>query len=1726
MEDNPPYFFTETLAVREQLTERQRARAFTLEDLDWLDAVYSATHAARMAHKPPMQVESLHLTTPGKPSIELAGAFMMRPAPGGGAFLYTPCRGLERFDSVASVKSTMSTWLEVSEQREALFRYLSLSQRAALSTNETLTLTTVSVAGAVFEEQQRALQNNLRNNAQGMLEELYSAPSLTSMLEQAINTALAAHFPGLNQRDTRVSCHIAETSQTTTRSLSETVLAYFVDNSWPAGETRQYSNLGRAPDPQQSNRAADDQLHWERSVQTLAQGLMEQIKTQLSLFWQAASRAGPSRLDYFAAAMSDRFRVSLLDQQQQANISTDQSLEIQTRLLTSDALSSDSASALRVEKVLLGESDVSFVELAGALMIRPIESETDAQAILYTPSEGVLADSDVEELKTRLQERVNSPKQPDDWKNYLSRPQRYFDISFSTSTVITSPLTGAVFPGLMRTVIEKQAQNLEYGLEMYRQSKGTMDIDALIDHLLDVRAMIDPALRGLDAKGRWSTQLAASWYPSADLPQGGESALQTVRTELRELESLHTELEGRLATRPTLYRSAIAQLNSELSSTEEAFRDAANIFINTYSSPPGDTERRTPVSSVNMVDHFLARFCGESEVLTPSPNSGFFSVASEGVAKKVPDLELPAFNTIIETSLKGFKGHLRLVDQRVPDLRLLLEKAMTIGLKAEAKLRVLDNSLRPSDRAIILTVLDSYKRDTRRSMNAFRPDALSLTLTTAERDVSAVLSNCFVLTERGGQDPEYSGKTILWSPALGLEVFSSLAALRTTLNQRLLEPEERIALLENLPRSERLLHQIYTVGSFELIEDGLVAYLHRHYEQQRKAEITHLLSPKLPAQYLQDIWQVQITQTLAPTNVERSTAIAQALILRHSLPEWVANAPVADQQLQVELLEQYRNSVEADKDYLHGIDSLADFTRNKLSTLLRTLDNQSRVTPDQIEVTVPAHRSAVEKTLTLVDYATSHRDEWGTEAPRFTSTGSALLSRQLDAKTLTTHIQALNISGTYQDYLRGLFTAANPDLLERQQRFARQLPWQLMQHAHAQFLAKQMTATAFGYIQQIMDMPDSIARAAVTGANATIRPLELLTSIGATAVKAVGIYVISPASGQGPHVLYAPYSQGHCLKEYADEASLLTELWSLGPLQSWVLRLLPQAAQSAITTFFNPNNASRSSLQLASNPIVGCLFKQLFADNFELLLKLLGCHSISNAVAYWNLAKSVFSSGIYQGIPFLAAKLEYPLLVWQSYKLFKASADALQDHHWRTAISQFVSGVAQMALLRRSMPEISEQTLPVQPDAITSEAVATWPAIDITAPERTRLQPHEVTDLALQEMTRVGDLGLYQSAQKRHYAPVEGKVFQVKQQGEHWRIFSSLGDGPLIRKNTRQQWMLSSQVPLLHARRALAKLSNQFYSCPLAREGMNIEASGMEAIRTLYPKRGLMITEALAMATYYTKNAQENLRLVAATLQASTPTLAVIKETFDLQVVEMKHIEKIQSVVDKVFNALTAPSLNTLNSERFVVGVSRGTPPPGNTAVMAFVVVPDADQVIYLTQEFFKPTLEYKPFLTKPFYVNVHARAIALIHELSHHVCATEDIARLDASHPFLDLIRNDTPDNRAFKARLKQRQTERLCLFTPFTELFQIVKNVDPQDSLLQHILSVTGGDALDDARRIFRSDPLKRMDTILSNADSVALLISRLGRQLDLSPSAGESGYSVDDASMKKGPVRRTAS
>lgn len=88
--DNPPYFFSETQTERTQLSKRQRARNFTLKDLDWFDSVYLATDALRRAQTVPMHVQTLQLNVPGQPAIELAGAFVMSPAPEGELFSTRP----------------------------------------------------------------------------------------------------------------------------------------------------------------------------------------------------------------------------------------------------------------------------------------------------------------------------------------------------------------------------------------------------------------------------------------------------------------------------------------------------------------------------------------------------------------------------------------------------------------------------------------------------------------------------------------------------------------------------------------------------------------------------------------------------------------------------------------------------------------------------------------------------------------------------------------------------------------------------------------------------------------------------------------------------------------------------------------------------------------------------------------------------------------------------------------------------------------------------------------------------------------------------------------------------------------------------------------------------------------------------------------------------------------------------------------------------------------------------------------------------------------------------------------------------------------------------------------------------------------------------------------------------------------------------------------------------
>ncbi len=1719
--DNRPYFFSETQADRTQLSQRQSTRNFTLKDLDWLDSVYLATDALRRAHTAPMHVQTLQVNVPGQPAVELAGAFVMGPAPEGGVFLYSPARGLEKLESHETLKTQLGTWFKDPVQRQALLDYLSISQQATLKSTAVMTFTLQPVAGAVFEAQQNTLSNNLLDNARLMREELLKLPSFTSLLDDYICAELAQSFAGVDLRQIQVQSYVVGTSSQSgdtdtstprhiaTRSLSDTVLRYFVANGWPTGETRRYDNPQRTPVSQSSTQEADDQLRWEVSVQGLAQGLKTHMKQRPKAFWALPASTGLSRLQLFTHAMANAFLTVLLDRQQQSTITVDQRLQLQALPLRTALPETTLPPALDVEKAMLDEPEQPPTELAGTLIISN-KGDDDSPWLLYSPHHGLQAFTELDSLKTRLLESLNPGEHPDAWRKHLSRPERYSEVDLQACDVTTAPITGVIFQSLIEGVIEKQARNLEYALDQYRLSQGTMDLDALVDHVLDVRAMIEQKLLTLEPMGRWSTQLAPLWTASATQPRVPPTLL-AMRSAQHSLENTITEVERQLASRPSLERSATTYLNTKLYAIKQQHLQAACLWVHHYSNPSGTDEKPQLLTSSSMVEHFLARLCGEVEPLPDSPHIHFYSTAAERPATRIPGVDVTAFNTLIDTAIGGFTQYLRRTHSVYPDMQPLLRKAMEMGLTGEMQLRLWNNALLPLDYEVLLAVLGIYARDLRLSVNGFRPDAFCLKVATVGQTTSQPLNNCFVLTERGGLDPQYCGRTLLWTPALGLESFHSLSHFKAEVDRRLATLDERQAFLANLAQPDWHSHPTYAFSGLELIEANLVEYLQRTYVQQKDRELEQILSKKLSVEQLRNLWQVQVTQTLAPTNLRRAMDMVEAMIVQHGT-QWLGQASAIDQQLYAELLEQYRNNVIDNQDYLHGIDSLAQFTRNTLSALLKELDGQSSVTADEIEVGLPAQGNMPARSQALLDYALSHQSYWNDAVPLFASTGTTPLPNTMDAQTLKTRIQALNINAAYQTYVKSSLGPASPDFEQRSTRFAKQLPWQLMQYAHSLTLQGQLSPATFGLIQQVMDMPDAIARATVVDASAMIRPLELLIDAGEKTIKVPGSYVISPASAdKTPHVLYAPYSPGHTLKEYADEAGLLAELTAPGALQSWVQQVVPAVDQAALTKALGqPQDGT--PMQLAHTPINTPLFKQLYTDNLELLTTLLSGQQVDNADTAWDTVKAVFSEGVHEAVMFFAGKLAYPLIVWRSYKLFKASAEELQSHQWHEALGHFIAGIALMAGLRRSMPSVPESGISPTPEPspappVPATSLVSWPALDITAAPRTRLQRFDVLEPTLNSLIKDTTLNLYRSDSNRYYAAVAGKVFQVIQHSVDWHITGNGEVGPLVQSNTRQQWMLSSSDPLLMGRRTIARLTNRFYSEPFARPNMNILAIGMRDIRALYAQESLMITEALALATFYTKNAQENLRLLVQTPLAAPELVKQVQTFFGLHTLEVEHLEKIQETVDKMCNALMEPSLTSPNSTRFVIGRSRMPALAGAYKVMAFTIVPDPLQLLYLTEAFFNPGLNYSHLLIKPFYVNVHARATTLIHEVSHHVGLTLDLAYVNATHPFHDLIDAQTSTGRTTKAVLENRQLSRLSLNTPIQQLFQVVDiatgiKTDPSmgtstEPVLNRLLTVTGTQTLSDARRVFRTDPLKRVITVLNNADSVAYLIAQLGRR-----------------------------
>jgi hypothetical protein len=921
-----------------------------------------------------------------------------------------------------------------------------------------------------------------------------------------------------------------------------------------------------------------------------------------------------------------------------------------------------------------------------------------------------------------------------------------------------------------------------------------------------------------------------------------------------------------------------------------------------------------------------------------------------------------------------------------------LAQAMAVGIRTEARLRVLDKTLGNDEKAIVDTVLNPDKPvpAQRNNLNGFRPDALSLTLECAQEPNLIPLANCLLLTERGGQDSSTSGRAILWTPALGLESFSSLDKAKEALRQRLQDPVKRLMLLENISRTQYHPHCSYHLGSLRLIARNVL-------EDRQQSAIDWLLAANAHARSLQRAAGVTVPeqehypQVATALSLQRATEIARAIVTRQGLPLWLRTATNDDLQHHIELLEQVRRSTEEGKDYLDD----------------------------------------------------------------------------------------------------------TPLLATRRQRFIRQLPWQVLLYAHMLKLQGKLSNTGYLLLQQVMDMPDAVARASVVGARATIRPLGLVAGPGDAVIEVPGLYLIGEGSS-GIQVLYAPYEQELALTEYADEAALLAALALAGPLQSLLLERLQEPDKTTCRNLLASHTAR--TVHLANQPIQGNVLRRLFDDNHRLLPQLLGSPSKPESLTDWQALGALVAKGLRFAGRFVPGKLAVPLSLWQSYRAFEQSAEALQDHHWKTALSSFINGASQLVELGKVMPDSASGPTP-------SASADTPEPIDVTAPARTQLQSYEAGDVELNQIGAADAEGRYTAIDTgRRYVPVQGKVYQIEDRAVVPKIVNAEQAGPYLQRDG-SQWSLDPDEHSVHFGKAMSRLHNKYKTQVEVRHLINVEARGMDAIRQLYPDRAKQIVQSLELARYYAFNSLYNLGQLGSG-QSNSRLEAFIKTFFDVDNVDESLIKRIKHTIVPLCKALVDPSLDQLDHKRFVVGSSH-YPAIG---VIAFVVTEDELQSVHFTEHFFKQGLDiYEGALTEDFDILGHAQAATLIHEFSHLFSDTWDIATLEARRPFSDLISSVEPQHLELKGQLESFQREALSLATPAEELFAFWNHEENRwedfdetpgvHRLRSVVRKTTGAIDMAAARTAFldSTSAQARINTILRNADSLARLICEMGRRLD---------------------------
>lgn len=1393
-------------------------------------------------------------------------------------------------------------------------------------------------------------------------------------------------------------------------------------------------------------RLEDFYRHWQRlpSLTTFDDALVELPEAEQALtdFWSASSAAGPSRRLVLAGLLADAWHAALIQAEHDGELDRNRAESLRHAVTSHQA-----------QRLSLFGGATEPIKLAAAWVV---QTGDEAALYLYWPGMALRRFDERAGLLAWLADAEQRPR----LLHSVSLSDRSALLGIGQWQLRLDRVTRDILQERADTLIGRQKRDFAF-LHAQRAAPPVSVAAAL-----DIRHLIDPAL--------------AHFKPVAKvLPAEPDARPQTRARALCE------RLQRIDAVANRVMASARTLLDAHLASIDRPLRDAQATALSTA---------------------LLHKVTGH----TPTPGSA--------PAVDLPGVPAALLEFILAQAALGLPAeYIRALDDALADNepRVVNVRMAALGLELEHQRQLGTLGSQPLD--WLQQLLRHPSRDERLATGAALCMVHCLALSEDPRQPLVVFTNAFVVHPQAAP----AGPVVFWSAIQGVEVFSSGASLLATLNQRL-RGDQAWAWLNLLPATdrERLIKRLGSsvqpsmrLVTAEVVENFVKYFEHRqrHYLlAETDAAWRRGIAGKLPPAAFVNYLAQAAEHTALADRLQAQVIEATHAALLKALPDWLLLASPADRFDYATALAGVARATLQGKDFRFGIPTLHEYAKAQLLTRLRSLQPDTAVDPDQIRITltryIPAPAipgelpSAIpaavwRQTDSLTAYALTHFAKTVDAQLHIDTPEATALPPGLTTQSLRQWVSELDIGSHYQALLRQRMAKGAPQYLERRRLFARQAPAQLLEAAWQARLTGQLSHTAFDQVKNLLEMPDGLARQAHQGEAAMLRPLGLIAQAGMAADRAQGLCLIGPPSG--PVVLYAVGHPGFVFKAFADDAALLAAAQQPGELQSLLVGRMDEQvrARYAHDGLIEPHlpYSDESSFDiiwlrhpaptLATQAYQGNAWHLFYDDSVDMLIELAKTQSVTRREADWESCKFLIGLGLEQGLILLPGRLSVLIGLWQGLRLANQARQAANLGHWGEALAELATALA--ALGSTLVPEPQQ--------ASTAESLASEPLLRDELRQFETQQP--LTELAYDPASQ-----LYSQAEKR-YAPVMGRAYQVEQRHGQWGIVEGQRKGPTLTRETGGLWRIEHLWDLRFGG-AVSRALSRTSSSSSIETYLDIKARGMLEIRANHRDKARRIAQAHLYAKQRLEIAMDNLGALRPTRPLHATIRGLLEKYFGTPA-SPALTEQVLTAMSDLLGALQDPSLSPWDSPRYTYAVRQ---PGTSEQIMAMVAKDDLARRIFLTEIFFNLPVRIRRLhgrLLAPFDLPAHVRASTLIHELSHLVKDTEDIAYLEPGGPYPDLIADSDPLDPTFKAELIDLQENSLSLSTPRDRLFyrQVGTDWVPLDradgNASERVLGLTGRATLDEARDDFYADADKRAAIILANADSLAMLAMLLGRE-----------------------------